>query len=153
MKLIPLSQGKFAKVDDDDFDWLNQWKWYCLRGYAVREYTVNGQKRYIRMHKEILRPPVGMYSDHIDGDKANNQRQNLRVCTTAENMCNRGKQSNNTSGYKGVSWIEQTRKWRAQIWVNNKRIHLGVFSSPHDAATVYDVAAVKYHGEYAKTNY
>jgi hypothetical protein len=163
MKQIPLSQGKFALVDDEDYDYLIQWKWYFAKkskkesGYARRKKyigEVNGQKKWkaIWMHKEILHVGLNQKVDHIDEDKLNNQKYNLRSCTNAENSRNRGKNSANKSGYKGVCWYGKTNRWLVQIGVDFKIIRLGYFKDKDEAARAYNAAAVKYHGEFAKLN-
>jgi len=149
MKKIPLTQGKYAIVDDDMFDYLNQWKWHLSRfGYAVRK---PGPEQ-IYMHRAILKSEKGTSTDHINHDKLDNRRENLRICTTSQNMRNRGKQANNTSGYKGVFWSIPAKKWRAQITVMKKSIHLGLFTTPKEAAKVYNKAAIKHFGEFARLN-
>lgn len=102
------------------------------------------------MHREIVGTPEGMDTDHINGDKLDNRRSNLRICTHAQNGANRGPQKNGSSGYKGVSY--HCKKWRVQICINGKTKRLGGFNSLLDAAKAYDKAARKYHGEFARTN-
>ena len=148
MKEIPLTQGKVAIVDDDMFEYLNQWKWHLSKfGYAVRK-----PKEQIYMHRLIMGSPKGMATDHINRDKLDNRRENLRTCTTSENMQNRGKQSNNTSGYKGVFWSIPAKRWRAQIVVMKKAIHLGLFDTPEEAHEEYLKAEKKHFGEFAYLN-
>src|SRR3990167_783457 len=94
MKLIPLTQGKVAMIDDCDYMWLSEFKWCYDNGYARRR----ASGRFIYMHREITKTPDGYDTDHRDGDKSNNQRANLRICTRAENKRNSSKNTNNTSG-------------------------------------------------------
>jgi len=155
MKEIPLTQGKIAIVDDDDFEWLNQWRWHYSNGYAVRNVWINGNCKILRMHRIIVGIfyKSGIEIDHIDHDKLNNCRNNLRLCTHSENQHNREMYSNNTSGFKGVSWHKSANKWVARIRINNNLINLGIFNDPYDAACAYDEAARKYHGEFSNPNF
>lgn len=94
--------------------------------------------------------PNGLIIDHIDGDRSNNKLENLRVCTFQENHFNRGKQSNNKSGFKGVSWHKQKQKWVAQIKIEGKNKFLGFFINPEDAYSKYCEMALLHYGKYAK---
>jgi hypothetical protein len=97
--------------------------------------------------------PDGKFVDHINGDRSDNRICNLRLATKAQNGMNRGKQSNNTSGMKGVSWAKNAGKWSAHIKINRKKIHLGLFNNIEHAAAAYDSAAISLHGEFARTNF
>lgn len=156
MKEIAITHGQVAFVDDEDFDFLMQWKWraffYGNHFRATRREWISGKDTLFYMHREILQAPVGSMVDHRDGNPLNNQRSNLRLCTNAENVRNSPKHKDNTSGYKGVSWHEKTQKWLAQIRYGDKRHYLGLFDSAVDAAFAYDIAAVEMHGEFARTN-
>jgi hypothetical protein len=153
MKEIKLTQDKIALVDDDDFEYINQFKWYAGKYpntfYAQR----NLGKVKIRMHREIMKTQlennIGKIIDHIDGNGLNNQKNNLRICTRAENGRNRHT-INNSSGYLGVS--KSGKKWKPTIKVNKKTIYLGYFKDKKDAAKAYNEAAIKYHGEFARPN-
>lgn len=159
MQLIKLTQGKFAMVDDSDFEYLNQWKWHFNSRYVVRAQHNNchskckgkGCKK-IFIHREIMKPQENMQIDHINGNTLDNQKQNLRIVTFHQNRMNRKLQSNNTSGFKGVSLIKKTGKWRAQIKVIPKTIYLGNFDSKELAAKAYDKASKIYHGKYGRIN-
>lgn len=155
-KKIPLSQGKFAIVDADDYAWLAQWKWSYNKGYAIRnKYSerVGGKVRAegIRMHREILSAPKGMQVDHVDGNGLNNTRENLRICSSQQNNRNR-KAVEGTSKFKGVTVYCPGEKWFAQIWVNKKSIFLGYFKDEKEAARAYNEAAKKHFGEFARLN-
>ena len=152
MKKIPLTQGKFALVDDDNYEDISKYKWHVNKlGYAVRKPYSGGGKSFY-MHREIMKTPDGFCTDHINQDKLDNRKSNLRICLTSENMANRGKQKNNTSGFKGVFWSINADRWRAQITHKRKAIHLGLFDTPEDAAKAYNKAAMEIYGEYAELN-
>jgi len=156
MKEIPLTQGKVALVDDDVFEFLNQWIWHTQkdknRFCAFVHIGKFPSRKAIKMHRIIMNAPNGMEVDHWDGDGLNNQRNNLRICTKAQNQHNRRKNANNTSGYKGVSFDKKSGKFRAYININGKRTNLGFFTDPIAAANTYNQAACKSHGEFAKIN-
>lgn len=153
MKEIQLTQGKVALVDDDDFEWLNQWKWrISKRGYAYRVESKKIGGKSIYMHVQITNRPIGMNTDHINGIRLDNQRKNLRICTPAQNSKNHNKQQNNTSGYKGVYWDKKNNKWKAQIKNSGKQISLGRYENILDAAMAYNNAAIKYYGDFARPN-
>lgn len=162
-KLIPLTQGKFAIVDDEHFDYLNQWKWYVQWNtsnqsfYANRKSkTINGKRHTISMASEIL-GILGLecndkhYPDHINHITLDNRSVNLRLCTASQNQHNRLPQAG-ASKFKGVYWHKKTHKWRARIHHKNKRINLGCFSNEIDAAKSYNKAAIKYFGKFSRLN-
>lgn len=147
MKEIKLTQGKFAIVDDDMFEYLNQWKW-CYDGqYACRR--KNGVK--IRLHKEIMGDIKDKEIDHINENKLDNRKDNLRFCTRAENMRNK-KKHRGISKYKGVHWCKNVNKWRAKIY-NGKTIHLGLSNNQEECARMYDAKAKELFGEFANLNF
>jgi hypothetical protein len=146
---IQLNQSKFAIVDAEDYDWLNQWKWSYSR-YAIR--TTKEDRRTISMHRFIMDAPEGMEVDHINGDKLDNRRCNLRICTHQQNTCSRHRSTKKSSKYQGVSWNKEHKKWVAQIGINGKRINLGRFLLEEDAARAFDKAAKELHGEFARLN-
>ncbi len=142
MKKIKLSKNKFALVDDSDFAWLSQWSW-CVstKGYAVRKQ--NGHN--VTMHRLINNTPEEFQTDHINRNKLDNRRSNLRTVTNSQNHFNIGLQVNNNSGCAGVYFDKQTKKWRVFIQVNNKRISLGRFFDLKKAISVRQIAERKYH--------
>jgi len=153
---IPLTQGKVAIVDPEDYEWLNQWKWYAhahgKRWYAERINWNKGKPFFIRMHRVIMNTPVGMETDHIDMDGLNNQRSNLRVCTRLDNIHNqKARKLSDRHPFKGV--YQKGGKWVVRIRVNRKEILVGSFKDKVEAAHAYDNAARKYHGEFARTNF
>jgi len=151
-KHIPLTQGKFALVDDRDYEELSKHKWYYEHGYARRDYQIAGKRHRVYMHKLIAGTPDGMHTDHINGDKLDNRAENLRVCSASENQMNSEKNKNSSSKYKGVSFYKRDEKWQAGIMLNRKDIYLGRFTSEIEAAKAYNEAAINYFGEFAKLN-
>jgi len=155
MKRIKLTQGKYALVDDADFEWLNSFKWYAYTNgfswYAQgRKKIYNCKYKTIKMHRVIMNYKGKKQIDHIDDNSLNNQRNNLRLATSSQNGMNRGKQKNNTSGYKGVSRHIKAEKWQASIKLHKKLIYLGIFKSKKEAKIAYEKAAEKLHGEFRK---
>lgn len=158
MKQIPLTRGQFALVDDEDYPMLvAMGKWFYSAGYAVRSYSYKNTNdkwscKQVKMHRLVTNAPKGKSVDHIDGNPLNNQKSNLRICTNAENLRNRGFNKNNTSGYKGVFWHKPRSKWTSKIKVNRASIYLGLFSCRHEAARAYNAAALEHFGEFAFLN-
>jgi len=129
--VIALSQGAFTLVDREDFGFLNQFHWYydATTGYARRS---RGNKK-VYMHREINKTPQNLHTDHINRVKLDNRKSNLRTVTRKQNQRNTKLFKTNTSGYKGVSWAKNMRKWEAYIWKDNKKINLGHFEDIRDA--------------------
>ena len=139
------------KISPEDQELVDKYEWRVnSRGYIVRRGRNNSQN-YLH-HLIIGKPKKGFVVDHIDGDKENNTRENLRICKQAENCANSKISKNNTSGFKGVSWNKALKKWHAYIMLNRKRIHLGYFKDKLEAAKAYNKAALKYFGEFARLN-
>ena len=149
MKKIPLTQGLFALVDDDDYEWLMQWKWqaykHCNTFYARRFVTKNKRRATIRIHQQILGIRLGMITDHKDGNGLNNQRHNLRHVTVRQNAQNR--HIKKTSKYPGVHWEKRSERWQAQIGLNGRRKHLGYFTDERDAFSAYKEAVQAMTGQ------
>jgi hypothetical protein len=150
MKQISLTgrngQDKYALVDDDIFEELNQFKWRYQNGYAVRSVGYDIQT----MHNYIMGNPKGsdLIVDHMDWDRLNNQRSNLRLVTRSQNNTNKRTQSK--SGYRGVGKVDN--KWRAQISVKGNNVILGLFTTAEEAANAYNSKAVELFGDCAILN-
>lgn len=158
MKKIPLSgkngKGKFAIVDDDDFDSLSKFTWFFLgmnTRYVCR--TQKTPKRTFTMHRQVLGLPYKTGEvDHINRNTLDNRKSNLRICTKSQNQGNKPIQRNNTSGYKGVSSLQYGGKWTARISIKGKNTHIGQFETKEEAAIAYNKKAVEVFGEYAYQN-
>ena len=147
MKLIPLSRGQFAKVDDEDYERIAQHKWHvAAKGYASRH---EGSSK-VYMHREVLAAPMGFVVDHANGDRLDNRRANLRLCTHSQNSANMRLLGRNTSGFKGVT--RQDNRWKAQLYHHGRNYHLGLFDSPVAAALAYNNAAKVHFGPFAHLN-
>lgn len=155
-KLIPLTQGHHAIVDDDDYDFLMQWKWFSgKRGYVLRK-APGHNTQTLCMHRVVmgLEPSDPRRVDHINRNTADNRRCNLRLVTIRLNSLNRvgTKTARSYSHYKGVTFHKRQNKWQAQLFVDGKQLYLGKFESEHEAAVAYNAAAQKHFGEYAFLN-
>lgn len=153
MKEIILSSGRVALVDDQDCKYLSQWKWCYDGNYATRSVwdSETKRKKKIYMHRALLNPEIGLEVDHINRDKLDNQRQNLRVCTSQENQMNKLK-GRDRNLPKGVYWCKNKRRFRTKGSFNKKEKHIGDFTNVLEAAKAYDKWAEDNHGEFALTN-
>ncbi|MHC4676125.1 MAG: AP2 domain-containing protein [Planctomycetota bacterium] len=154
---IPLTQGKFTKVDPEDYIWLLQFRWHCHKReytyYALRTQWQHGVSKKILMHRLIANTPVHLVCDHINRDGLDNRKQNLRNCTKQQNNLNQAGHRDSVSRYKGVYWKKDMQKWVASIQIDATREHLGYFDSETEAAKTYDKAAKKLHGDFAGLNF
>ena len=153
MKTIPLGNGGEALVDDEDWASLSVFSWHRNdNGYVVRGDKSSGRLTLVRMHRQILGAQKEQHVDHINGNRVDNRRSNLRFCTRTQNMWNAGKHAKCTSKFKGVYWLKATQKWRAKIKVGGKHLSLGCFTDEIEAARAYNAAAKEHFGEYARLN-
>lgn len=155
VKHIKVSSSLFSvQVDDDLFDYLNQFRWFLSRGYACRQAS---SRKIIKMHHEVLGlrgiDIADKLTDHRDNNKLNNQTLNLRAATKSQNEINKKLNSRNTSGKKGVSWFKAGKKWKATIGYQGRTIHLGCYEDPIDAARAYDDKARELFGDFALLNF
>jgi hypothetical protein len=146
MPYLSISQDKKVLIDEDDIEYISRWKWSYHHGYAVRSSTINGIKKHILMHRVINNTPDGLQTDHINRDKLDNRKSNLRSVDSSQNNINRGISKRNKSGCNGVEWQKSRNKWRVRIGYNSKSIYLGSFTSIENAKLAYNNAINLYHG-------
>lgn len=154
---IPLTQNKFALIDEDDLALVSPYRWRVLKGKKAKKlYAYTGGYPGVpalAMHRLIMNAPTDRDVDHINGDSLDNRRSNLRVATESENGANREPNRVNSSGYKGVTWQKNIGKWQAQIKCRGKNIYLGLYDDPANAALAYDSKALEVFGDFARLNF
>jgi len=154
---VEINGGLFALVNDEDCEFLSQWKWHLSGGYVQRTFrTDNGRVLSAKMHREVLKRSgmdlSGKIVDHINFNKLDNRRENLRLATSSQSNAHKKPQLNNTSGYKGVSWDKSKGKWKAAYAFRKKDYHIGYFNDVIEAARAYnEIVKVKYNN-YAYLN-
>jgi len=152
MKQIPLSQGKSALVDDEDYKYLMQWKWHFSNGYAIRSAQTPRPRKHIYMHRVVAKTPDELEVDHINHNRVDNRKENLRNCTRRQNQHNQSVQKRKIfSQFKGVT--KYRSKWVTRISINRIPIHIGYFENERHAAMAYDIWAKDLFGEYATLNF
>lgn len=149
---VPLTMGKFAKIDRCDIDLVHHWNWRCMvhrnTCYAVRSITIDGKKSTILMHRVLLDAGDGFQVDHINRDGLDNTRKNIRLATASQNRLNQGVRSDSRSGLKGAFWSDERLKWRSHITVDGSKVYLGSYDAPEDAHAAYARASREFHGEF-----
>lgn len=154
MKTLLLTRGRVALVDDADFEMVSHWKWSWEGRYAIRRETSGGRPRVCYLHRMLMLPGPGELVDHINGDKLDNRRCNLRIATKQQNARNGRSHAGSTSAFKGVSWDGRSGSWRATITTSpGTLIDLGHFADEQSAARAYDDAASRCFGEFALPNF
>lgn len=155
MAEIILGKGEICLVDDDDYETLKNYRWNKSQyGYAYRlGDRKNGEKWKILMHRPIMKAIDGTIIDHINGDRLDNRKSNLRFVTTGQNNLNCVSRVG-TSRFKGVSLSKNSKSkpWRAAIRFNHILYNLGEYATEQEAAIMYNEAAIRLHGEYARLN-
>jgi hypothetical protein len=153
MKNIPLKDGYVAVVDDVDYARLQAFGNWTRnnRGYAVCYRSVDGRRFTFYMHRIVIQAKPGTQVDHIDRDKLNNQRRNLRLVSRTQNQMNKGLQANNSTGVKGVTL--RKGKYEARLRYQDRNLYLGRYESADEAGLAYDIAARYLYGHYAWCNH
>jgi len=152
VKRIPLTRGKFAIVDDNDFGWLSRFSWcaYQTRSTNTVKFYA-GRSKGMFMHRLIMNPSKDQVIDHINRDSLDNRRSNLRICTKSKNSMNQAK-TRGVSKYKGVNWDKYAKAWRASIFFNKRKLNLGNYHDEAEAAKVYNDKAKEVFGQFALLN-
>lgn len=156
---IKLSNGMKAIIDSEDWDKIKHITW----GYGYGSAKKTGYSQYvggrpkksssqILLHRFVMNTPKGMVTDHINGNKLDNRKSNLRICTPAQNSMNSKKHIIQSSKYKGVSWYKRDKCWRAYVNFGRRQIHLGYFAKEIDAVKAYNKRAKEVHKEFACLN-
>jgi hypothetical protein len=155
---IKLTRGQYAIVDPEDFERLNQLEWHCThRGYAKRavpDKSAKGRQRLVWMHRELCPVPEGMFVDHINRNRLDNRKANLRPATHRQNVWNRT--LNRKLGgtfYRGIRWDKSRKKWRVRLRVDGHLKSFGFYSDEVEAAKAYDRVARQHRGEFASLNF
>jgi hypothetical protein len=152
---IQLEKGTIL-VDDDDWEYLNEFSWYISHtGYSYTGIWMKFKQttKQVKMERFIMRVPKGFIIDHINGNRCDNRKENLRLVTKQENNINRCKRSGCPTTYKGLTWIAKERRWKVRVKLDGKEYYVGRFVNEIDAAHAYDFKALELFGEIARLNF
>ncbi len=153
IRIIWLTKGKFAIVDIEDYQMLSRLKWYFgSNGYAVRGDYAGGKNKKIYMHRVINKTPNGQHTDHINRNRLDNRKDNLRIATVQGNARNRESTPGSTSRYLGVCYLKKRKRWQAAGKINGASKYLGNFTDEVDAAKAYNKFIIEHYGEFANIN-
>lgn len=131
-------------IDAEDYDNIKDYKWYLTKGYVTN-------RKLGKLHRYLTNTPKHLVVDHINMNKLDNRKENLRVCKQQQNCFNKLEQKNNSSGHRGVTFNKRNNKWRARIGLNEKQIHLGYYDKLEDAIEARLSAENKYYKEFSPT--
>ena len=153
IKKIKLTQSKETFIDSEDYEKIKSYNWYYhSSGYAACKQKINNIWKTILLHRVIMNCPNNKQIDHINGNGLDNRKENLRICTHAENGRNTKKRKGTTSKYKGIYWYKALSKWSVRIRFNYKWIFIGYFNDEKEAAKAYNEKAKELFGKFAKLN-
>jgi predicted nucleic acid-binding Zn-ribbon protein len=150
-KRIPISKGYFALVNEEDYQCLIQYNWSLSNGYAITTIKDENKNKTISMHRMIMNDPKDKFIDHINGDKLDNRKENLRLATHQQNQMNRAKRKNSRSKFKGIK-VKSTGSYEVRITYQGERIYIGTFKTEESGANAYNYYANEYFGEFARLN-
>ena len=154
MRFIPLSKGKFAAVDDGDYDRVSQYPWFAFKvhnsWYAATGSVVKNKRTYL--HRFVTNAPAGMEVDHVNGHGLDNRKANLRICRHRDNLRNQRRIKPSRSGYRGVT-LTPHGKFVARCKYHGKMLYWGTYSTAEEAARVRDRKVMELHGEFAYLNF
>ena len=161
---VQLTQGQVAIIDDEDSWVLELGSWQALpewhKGKKTGKYYAvhrdrqgdGGKQRSLLLHRAIMQEQLSgdLEVDHVNGNRLDCRRSNLRVATRSQNACNRNVQSNSLSGVKGVCWDKSRSKWKAQLTIGGKHFQIGRFDTLDEAIEAYEEYSKIYHKEFAR---
>ena len=149
MKVIKTNRNYEIKVDDDVYEWASKNKWFVTKlGYAIRSYGGRKNRKTIYLHRMIINIPSGYVTDHINGNRLDNRRENLRVATRSQNRINSNIQKNNKSGTRGVYYDKHKKRWIVRLYKMRKKMLLASFKNIDEARKAYHNKAIEVYGEF-----